>query len=108
MKTRAAFGSMGSMKMDGSGSSDLLLGSSRSRTGRYISPLAISIVHIWTNFFIYLRIHFVTLLSHRYFDRWLHDGLHGGSEEGRQVLTKITMMSVIGILRPIVRSEAKA
>ena len=35
MKTRAAFGSMGSMKMDGSGSSDLLLGSSRSRTGRY-------------------------------------------------------------------------
>ena len=48
MKTRAAFGSMGSMKMDGSGSSDLLLGSSRSRTGRYFSPLARSIVHIYT------------------------------------------------------------
>ena len=34
MKARAAFGSMGSMKIGGSGSSDLLLGSSRSRTGR--------------------------------------------------------------------------
>ena len=39
MKTRAAFGSMGSMKMDGSGSSDLLLGSSRSRTGRYFQGI---------------------------------------------------------------------
>ena len=51
MKTRAAFGSMGSMKMDGSGSSDLLLGSSRSRTGRYSSHLARSIGHIYTNLF---------------------------------------------------------
>merc|ERR1719357_1042918 len=36
MKARAAFGSMGSMKIGGSGSSDLLLGSSRSRTGRWL------------------------------------------------------------------------
>ena len=43
MKTRAAFGSMGSMKMDGSGSSDLLLGSSRSRTGRFCPPFRLFI-----------------------------------------------------------------
>ena len=40
MKARAAFGSMGSMKIGGSGSSDLLLGSSRSRTGRSSNLLA--------------------------------------------------------------------
>ena len=40
MKARAAFGSMGSMKIGGSGSSDLLLGSSRSRTGRSFIFLA--------------------------------------------------------------------
>ena len=60
MKTRAAFGSMGSMKMDGSGSSDLLLGSSRSRTGRYFSPLARSIVHIYMHCSVTLHIYTVT------------------------------------------------
>lgn len=40
MKTRTGFGSMDGLKLGGSGSSDLLLGT-RSRTGRWELPLSL-------------------------------------------------------------------